>query len=204
MERFEHFSALHLDTLKEAGNIGAGNAATALSKLLGSKVSVEVPDARIVTLTEVTEMFGGAEQRVTALFLRIEGDAPGSLFFIVSVEEANWFIRYLTGDSESSLEDAFGLSALQEAGNILAGSYLSSICDFTGLNLQPTPPAITVDMAGAILVSGLAESTRSSEHAIMIETTFNERYERNGRFLLVPDPQSVAKIFRALGVSDHE
>ncbi|HEX6922249.1 MAG TPA: chemotaxis protein CheC [Bacillales bacterium] len=204
MEPYDHLNKFQLDTLREAGNIGAGNAATSLSELLGKKIMMEVPEARIVSLTEVTDLVGGAEQLVAAVFLRINGDIPGSMFLVISVEEANQLIRYLADDPEISVEKEMGPSALQEAGNILAGSYLSSLSDFTGLRLQPTPPALTVDMAGAILISGLTEASRSGEHAIMIETSFSEWNEIRGRFLLVPDPDAFPAFFRALGVSVDE
>lgn len=204
MESYNRFSSFHLDTLREAGNIGAGHAATSLSKLLGKKIVMEVPDARIASLTEVTEMVGGPEQLVAAVFLRIEGDASGSMFVIISAEEANLLIRYLVDDPNATLGDEIGFSALQETGNILAGSYLSSLSDFTGLNLQPTPPVLTVDMAGAILISGLTETSRLGENAIMIETSFSEWNEMKGHFLLLPDPNAFPTIFRALGVPVNE
>lgn len=199
-----NFSSFHLDTLREIGNIGAGHAATSLSKLLGKKIVMEVPEARIVTLSEVTDMVGGPEQLVAAVFLRIEGDVHGSMFVIISVEEAHLIIHYLMDNQDLTMEDEIGYSALQEIGNILAGSYLSSLSDFTGLILQPTPPALTIDMAGAILASGLTEISRFGEHAILIETSFNEWNEMRGHFLLLPDPDAFPTIFRALGVPGDE
>lgn len=202
MESYEHLSSLQLDTLRETGNIGAGHAASSLAKLLNKKIVMEVPEASIVSLNDVTERLGGAEQLVVSIFLRISGDVAGSMFFIVSVEEAEQLVQYLVGDT--NVQNQLGFSALQETGNILAGSYLSSLADFTGLNLQPTPPALTIDMAGAVLASGLTEVSRFGDFAIMIETHFSEWGEIKGRFLLVPDPDSFAKIFRALGVPFHE
>ncbi len=37
MDRLDQLTQIHLDVLKEIGNIGAGNAATALSELLNKK-----------------------------------------------------------------------------------------------------------------------------------------------------------------------
>ncbi|HET7658079.1 MAG TPA: chemotaxis protein CheC [Bacillales bacterium] len=200
MTLYDHLNFLQLDSLREAGNIGAGNAATSLSKLLDKKIVMKVPEARLASLTEVTEIVGGAENLVTAVFLRIEGDVPGSMFLIFSVEEADALISHLTGNSELSLDDEIGVSAIQETGNIMAGSYLSALSDFTGLTLLPTPPFLTVDMAGAILESGLPEKSRYEEHAIMIETSFSEWDEIKSHFLLLPDPDSFLRLFQALGV----
>lgn len=41
---------------------------------------MNVPNVRIVSFDEMMEMAGGAENVVAGVFLRIEGDAPGSMF----------------------------------------------------------------------------------------------------------------------------
>ncbi|HEU5140250.1 MAG TPA: chemotaxis protein CheC [Bacillales bacterium] len=204
MEPYNDLNSFQLDILREAGNIGAGHAATSLSQLLGRKIEMEVPGARIASLTEVTEWIGGADQLVAAVFLRVGGDVTGGMFLVVTIEEASSLIQYLTGDSEVTLENEPGLSALQEAGNILAGSYLSSLSDFTGLGMKASPPEVIMDMAGAILGSGLTETSRFGEHAILIETSFSEWDEIKGRFLFLPDPDAVPTVFKALGVSADE
>lgn len=200
MTLYEHLNSFQLDSLREAGNIGAGNAATSLSQLLNKKIVIEVPEARLASFTEVTEIVGGAEQLIAAVFLRIEGDVPGSMFLVFSVEEADLLIAHLIGDDQFSVDDEIGMSAIQETGNIMVGSYLSALSDFTGLKLLPTPPSFTLDMAGAILESGLPEKSRYEEHAIMIETSFSEWNEIKSHFLMLPDPDSFPKFFQALGV----
>jgi chemotaxis protein CheC len=105
---------------------------------------------------------------------------------------------------DTDFPNQLGFSALRETGNILTGSYLSSLADFTGLNLQPMPPALTIDMAGAVLASGLTEASRFGDYALLIETHFTEWEEIKGRFLFVPDPDSFAEIFHALGVPFHD
>jgi chemotaxis protein CheC len=71
---YENLNSMQLDVLKELGNIGAGNAVTALSKMLDKKINMEVPQVRILELAEVSEIFGGAEVPVTGIYLRMEGD----------------------------------------------------------------------------------------------------------------------------------
>ncbi|MOA27114.1 CheY-P phosphatase CheC [compost metagenome] len=105
------------------------------------------------------------------------------------------------GDSFSEME----WSALSEIGNILAGSYLSSLADFTKLTMIPTVPALALDMAGAILSYGLLQFGEMGDSALLIDTTFIEgNHEVEGQFFLIPDPESFSKIFTALGVPiDH-
>ncbi|WP_421384624.1 chemotaxis protein CheC [Bacillus salacetis] len=202
-------TSLHLDILKEIGNIGAGHAATALSTLLNKKVDMKVPQVRVVSFDEMMEMAGGPDNVVVSVFLRIEGDAPGSMFFVLPLTQGSRFIHQMTGEKDFSFErppySELGLSAMQELGNILSGSYLSSLSDFTNLNIYPSVPALSVDMAGAIISYGLLEVSQTSDNAIVIDTALKEdelaeAESVKGHFFLLPDPKSFDIIFKSLGV----
>lgn len=210
MPFYNRITSLHLDVLKEIGNIGAAHAATALSGLLNTKIDMRVPKAQMVSFDEMMEFAGGAESVVAGIYLRIEGDAKGGMFFILPVEQANHFIRKLTHDDLFDFKkenvSELGLSAMQELGNILSGSYLSALSDFTGLKIYPTPPALAVDMFGAIISFGLVEVSQIGDHVIVIDTTIYEEHMGDletvrGHFFLLPDPDSFETIFKALGVS---
>jgi chemotaxis protein CheC len=191
-----------LDVLKEVGNIGAGHAATALSRILNQPVDMSVPTVSLVPFEEIADRVGGSEQVVIAVFLRVEGDAPGNMFFIIREDSAKKLLRSLLSiDTEDGAYSDMELSALNEIGNILAGSYLSSLADFTKLTLMPTVPSLAIDMAGAILSYGLLQFGQMGDAALLIETKFLEDREAvQGQFFLIPDPESFEKIFRALGV----
>ncbi|BFT73051.1 chemotaxis protein CheC [Paenibacillus sp. CGMCC 1.16610] len=203
MDVFSQLADFQMDVLKEVGNIGAGHAATALSTLLDKPIDMLVPKVRMLPFEEICESVGGAETVVLAIFLRVEGDAPGNMFFILNLDAAKNILRDLIGlkieDQEEYSE--LELSALNEIGNILAGSYLSSLADFTNLNMQPTVPALAIDMAGAILSYGLLQFGQMGDQALLIDTKFLEgESEVQGHFFLIPDPESFGKIFSALGV----
>ncbi|MBP2240151.1 chemotaxis protein CheC [Cytobacillus eiseniae] len=213
MDFIDKISSLHLDILKEIGNIGAGNAATALSQVLNKKIDMKVPDVRVVSFDEMMDMAGGAENVVAGVFLRIEGEAPGNMFFVLPLEQATSFIQVMIGDESFSFEttpyNEIGLSALQELGNILSGSYLSALSDFTNLSLYPSVPALSIDMFGAIISYGLIELSHVSDYAIVINTSLNEEEEKykeyvEGHFFLLPDPDSFQTIFKSLGVSHND
>lgn len=209
----DKFSTVHLDVLKEIGNIGAGHAATALSTLLNKKIDMRVPKVRVVSFDEMMDMAGGPENIVASVFLRIEGEAPGSMFFVLSIEQASTFIKQMIGDVNFSFEqppyNELAMSALQELGNILSGSYLSSLSDFTNLDLYPSVPALSIDMVGAIISFGLIELSQVSDYAIVIDTALDDddldvSESVKGHFFLLPDPDSFEIIFRALGVFLNE
>ncbi|WP_201714045.1 chemotaxis protein CheC [Rossellomorea arthrocnemi] len=200
---------MHLDILKEIGNIGAGHAATALSTLLDKKIDMKVPSVQVVSFDEMMDMAGGPDNVVVCVFLRIEGEAPGSMFFLLPLEQASMYIRTMIQDTSFSFSDPpiseLGLSAMEELGNILSGSYLSSLSDFTNLKLFPSVPALSVDMAGAIIGFGLLEISQVSDYAIVIDTALKEEEVEEsesvkGHFFLLPDPDSFEIIFQSLGV----
>ena len=200
---------MHLDVLKEVGNIGAAHAATSLSQLLGRKIDMRVPNVELVSFDEMFELAGGAETIVAGIYLRIEGDLSGSMFFVLQLDSANHFIKKLiqdeTFDFTSPEVSEIGLSAMQELGNILSGSYLSALSDLTGLKIYPTVPSLSVDMVGAIVSFGLIEVSQCSDEVIVIDTQIREEgingaSSVNGHFFLLPDPSSYGTIFRSLGV----
>lgn len=205
-------SSAQMDVLQEVGNIGAGNAATSMSKLLNKKIDMHVPSVKIIAFGEVMDMIGGPENLIVAIMIRIQGNAPGTVFFILTVPEAENLVREITPDSQfkifgDELPNELAISALQEVGNILAGSYLSALSDFTSINMQPSVPSLSIDMAGAILTAGLLELSQVMDYAIIVDTTITEVESANGvngKFFLLPDPESFDQIFEALGISDHE
>ncbi|PWA13526.1 CheY-P-specific phosphatase CheC [Pueribacillus theae] len=210
-EMISKTNSFHLDILKEIGNIGAGHAATALSKLLRHPIDMNVPNVKIVSFDEMTDFIGGEETIIAAVFFRIEGDAPGSMFFMLELDQASKLMSQVTGMPIHLKEppyDELAMSALQEVGNILTGSYLSALADFTKLNLHPSVPAVGIDMAGALINYGLIQISQVSDFAVVINTVFMEENTVssviNGQVLLLPDPESFQTIFSALGVPLNE
>ncbi|WP_025785025.1 chemotaxis protein CheC [Sporosarcina sp. D27] len=204
-----NISDMHLDVLKEIGNIGAAHAATSLSELLQRKIDMHVPKVALVSFDDMFELAGGSENVVVGIFLRIEGDLSGSMFFVLPIDSANRFIRRLIGNPQFDFLtpesiDEIGVSAMQELGNILSGSYLSALSDFTGLKIFPTVPSLSVDMVGAIVSFGLIEVSHYSDEVIVIDTKIVEEEENDksvdGHFFLLPDPPSYITIFKSLGV----
>lgn len=203
-DAISELNSFHLDVLREIGNIGAGNAATALAKLLDKKIDMKVPQIRIMKFSEVSDVLGGAETPVVGILLRIHGDISGSMMFILDYPSSRLLVNILMGKPvESDLDyDDLTCSALKEIGNILAGSYLSALSNMTGLNLMPDVPALAIDMAGAILSVPAIEFGKTSDTVLYIENVFTDgRDSVIGDLFLIPDDLSYGKLLQALGVS---
>ncbi|KZE49833.1 chemotaxis protein CheC [Rossellomorea marisflavi] len=203
---YNNITTGHLDVLKEIGNIGAGHAATSLSSLLDKKIDMKVPAVDMVSFDEMTELAGGAETIVVGIFLRIQGEVTGNMFFLLPLEQATRYVQIMLKDPSYTFQkppyEDIALSAIQELGNIVAGAYLSSLSDFTGLSIHPSVPAVSVDMAGAMVGYGLLEISRVGDHALVIDTALNEEGSKGikGNFYLILDPESFSIVFNSLGV----
>ena len=192
----------YYDVLKEIGNIGAGNAMTALSQMLQCKVDMKVPQVRLLEFAEVGEMMRGEEQIMVGGFLGVEGDITGSMMFMVEEESARHLIQKITmGMLPAGAEfEEMGLSAMKEVGNIITGAYLNSLSTLTSLKIFPTPPALTVDMAGAILSVPAIQFGIFGDKILLIQSQFYDEIQLDGYFILIPDLESYAKILTALGL----
>jgi chemotaxis protein CheC len=196
---------MHLDVLREIGNIGAGNAATALAKLLNRKIDMDVPRAKILEFKDVNEILGGAELPVVGILLKVSGDLTGNIMFILQQQAAALLVNMLMGrplDSEQREFSEIEISALKEIGNILAGSYLSSLSALTNLKIISSVPDLAIDMAGAILSVPAIEFGKVGDTVLYIETEFSEGSARVvGDFFLVPDYDTYDVLLNALGVN---
>jgi len=197
-------SNARLDALREVANIGAGHAATALSTLTATRIMISVPMVNIVPPGEfVPEIAPDVE--IVAVQMAMSGEIGGQTVFLLATPAglrlAERMLRRKRGSSQSlgQLEQ----SALKEAGNILAGAYLTALSEFLGMSLMLSPPSFTNgDSAHAL--SRLGDHAPQTESPILcVETEFflEEPVESlHGFFLLVPDQSAFDAIFRAVRV----
>lgn len=202
--RLEEFSDMEFDVLKEISNIGAGNATTAISEMMGIKVNMDVPVIKFLEFKELAEVIGGAENLVAGILLGLEKDIDGMMMFVLDKNSAESVISSIlhTAPNPEGEFSEMGLSVLQELGNIIAGSYLSAISSLTGLSISPTVPYLSVDMAGAILSVPAIEYGKVSDKALLIQSEFgDESMTVDGYFILIPTLEAFDTIFTSLGLS---
>lgn len=193
-----------LDILREIGNIGAGNAVTALAKLLNKRVEMSVPRIKILDFKDIPEILGDPEMSVAGILLGMNGDLTGNILFIMKLESAHSLVNILMGKQDIDQEVEFNeieISALKETGNILAGSYLSALSTMLNLNITPSTPELCIDMAGAILSVPAIAFGSWGESVLYIENKFSDGTQSvGGEFFLIPDVESYEILLRALGV----
>lgn len=198
----EKMSNEYFDVLKELGNIGAGNATTALAQMMQCKVDMSVPQVRLLEFKEMGKMMGGEETIMAGIYLAIEGDITGSIMFLLEKQAARHLVNKLMGmQAEGEEFSEMEFSALKEVGNIITGAYLNSLSSLTNLVIYPSVPDLTVDMAGAILSVPAIQFGELGDKMLLIQTQFFDEMTLDGYFILVPDLDSYGKILSALGIN---
>lgn len=199
----ETIDNMQFDVLREIGNIGAGNATTALSQLINSKIDMNVPKVELLDFRNLPDIIGGAENIVVGILLTLEGEIDGMMMFILEKQSAHHLVNVLMGKSLEHFDNftEMDLSALNEIGNIIAGAYLSSLSSLTNLLITSSVPYMAIDMAGAILSVPAIEFGKVGDKALLIQSQFGEdETEVNGFFILIPTLDSYNKIMTSLGL----
>jgi len=195
---------MQFDVLREIGNIGAGNATTALSQMINSKIDMKVPNVQLLEFKELSDIVGGAENIVVGILFTLEGQIDGMMMFMMEKKAARHIVDLLMGNSEDNNNETFTemeLSALNEIGNIIAGAYLSSLSTLTNMLIVSSVPYLAIDMAGAILSVPAIEFGKIGDKALLIETEFGDQIKAvNGYFILIPTLDSYGAILSSLGL----
>lgn len=193
---------MYVDVLQELGNIGAGNATTAIASMLSIRVNMNVPKVELLEVSKLGACICPEDEIIVGIFLEIKMDIEGSMMFLMRMDSAQYLVNKLMMREESYVAefDEMDLSALKEIGNIIAGSYLSALSAMTNLAISPSIPYLAVDMAASVLSVPAIEFGQYGDHALLIETEFGDDVMINGYFILMPEQDSYDKILKGLGL----
>ncbi len=190
------------DALKEIGNIGSGNAATALSMLLQRRIDMSVPEVWMLDFEEVSKTIGLLDAAQAVVYVKVEGEASGKAVFFFPLESAEIIVQSLFNSSEHPdlFTSEIAQSALKEVGNIMVSSFIIALTQFSGIPLQPSVPALAVDMVGAILDAILLEEGEIDDQVLFIDTQMSGVPQIEGQFIFLPDEGSLNKLLGAFGI----
>lgn len=197
-------SDMHIDVLREIGNIGAGNAASSLAQLLNRKVDMKTPVVRIMDITEVDKAMGGPETPVVAILVEVTGDIHGIMMFVVGQTFIQDLLTTLLGEDKVDFMHLSEMetSALSEIGNIMIGAYVNAIASLSNLVINISVPAVTADMVGSLLTVPAAEMGAVSDKIIFVEDDFqNEQNAITANMMLIPSLDSLEKLMNGLGIT---
>lgn len=192
---------LEMDALREMGNIGTGNAATALSNFIGKSIDMNIPETKFLPIRKFPEEAGGAEKIVSGIYLQIEGDFKGEAVFLFPKEGAVELIDMIMGNPKGTTKEMKSdeESAFKEMSNILTGSFLSAISKMLDSKILPSVPHVATDMVRSLLDFIIVRVGRYAETVLCIKTRINvENHNINGDFFVFFDQSSLKKMLDIL------
>ncbi len=206
-------SPLQQDALKEIGNIGSGNAITALSRLTNKRIDVDLTDVGIISFKDLYKQFGGKKELVCGIFSHIKKPSQSTILQVFEMRPMMELVKDLAGEESkiipSSIKekkdlDEFAISTVVEIGNILAGHYASSLADLMEERISIEVPEFTMSKAGE-LGDFLSQEVKSlSEYMVLIKTVMKiVDLKMNGFFFFIPDIDSLDLLFKSLGIEDE-
>ncbi len=202
IKNYDQLTSLEIDTLREIGSIGTGNAATALSSMLGQEIKITLPEVRIMGYNEAIDWIGGPEAITAGVMVHLGGQLNGIMLSVQSLEFINIVLSILDKHIER-YEDLQEMekSLLVEVGNIMISTFINALSGLSDITVELTVPSITVDMQGAILAVPMAEYGGQTDYLMTIGGNFvcNDRVVPC-RLLLSPDIRSLNYLLRKLGV----
>ena len=205
IKNYDELSSLEIDTLREIGSIGTGNAASALSAMLGRNVRITLPEVRIMGYNEAIEWIGGPEAITAGVLVRISGQITGIMLSVQSLDFINLVLDSTLEERIQRYEDLGDLerSALVEVGNIMISTFINALSGLADITVELTVPGLTVDMQGAILAVPMAEFGGQTDYLMTIGGNFVcDGKEVPCRLLLSPDIRSLNFLLRKLGVAE--
>lgn len=150
-------SSFELDELREVVNIGASHASDVLSKLVNSRVLLTVPEAKIIPSIDLAGIIAGQDENITTVSVGISGDAFGAMLFVFPENSGHDIARLIYQNKQDKSADSLentgveisrrDLSALREAGNILAGAYLTALAKFLKVRMLHSVSRVHRDKA---------------------------------------------------------
>lgn len=204
IQNVEQLQDMHLDVLKEIGNIGSGNAASALSELIQCNTDITVPTVKMLDFSEAVNFLGGPENIVIGMLVGIKGDITGMMLYVLQKSFASKMTGMLFG---SEIEDLTNMNEMEssfisEVGNIMAASYVNALSQLTGMVIDISVPMMTVDMVGAILSVPAVEFAQVGNKVLFIDDGFViGDGEIKSNMILIPEMHSLETLFTRLGVS---
>ncbi len=203
MISYSNLNELQLDVMREIGNIGAGNACTALSVLLGTMIDMSVPRVRLLGYESTTQLLGGEDKMVIGLKIEINGDLDGMMLHVVEKRFAERIINTFYAKEIENIEklDEMDSSVLNEMANITSGAYANSIATLTSLFVNIGTPLQIPGKVSEIVMLPLKEFVQPGEQVLVVDEEFTIDDEHiSSNMILALEADSLEKLFSRLGV----
>jgi chemotaxis protein CheC len=193
-------STVQADAIQELGNIGAAHAATTLSQMLSSTVSMSVPAIKSIDLAELGNYIGDESAAMVVFELQGEIQHGGFIIFYITKESAIRLTNTMLGMTEPDRElNEMDQSALLEVGNIMVSAFLDATAELLGFIMLPSPPALSIDMAHAAMESLIAQLGDDVDEVLLFSTELIcEEHKIDSDIIMLPEINTLRRITEQL------
>jgi len=184
---------------------GVKHAAEGLSGMLGRELSVTEPSVKLLHINELSTILGGPEEEAVGIYLLAKGEFTAQIMLILPISKALKLVDMAMGEPIGTYTTlgSMARSALSEIGNITGSFFLSTIENMAGMEARPSPPAVIVDMVGAIINIVVATSGGISDYVLVMETKLSVgEVQTEAHFWVIPDRNVFELIQKRSRVSD--
>jgi chemotaxis protein CheC len=198
-----NINEFQIDALREIGNIGAGHAATSLSRMTKMVIDISVPEISVLPLSEFPSFINEEEIVAGSLLDLYSASKIGhqSIFGYICIlfpkKSAITLANILT-EEENEFFSEMGQSALMEVSNIMTSTFLNATTEFLDITtvILHSPPSFSFDMCGAMIDGAMAKVCEITDNVIIFKTKLSNSFKKIDVFLLLfMKPETLPIIF---------
>lgn len=193
------------DTLKEVGSIGASSASTALSKLTGELILVDMTKLEVLSLDNIPDLLGDPKEDVVGIIFTIGGELEGSMACLCKQKLARAIADMVRKQKVGTTEkmDDYTEDLIKEVGNILVGAYITALSNLSKMSMVESTPNFMVGKTEGILKRAIKRVADDLNEIIVIETTLTiqkRRFKQDMVLMLRPKTLDLLfdKLFKEL------
>ncbi|WP_406656704.1 chemotaxis protein CheC [Methanolobus sp. ZRKC2] len=186
----------YYDALNEVGNIGMGNATTALSQLVGKSVNVSGSAFTLLGLNDISK---DSEYKKLGAIVKVVGDLNGGFLLMLNQNHSESLSEMMLEQRDHDDDEYMRRSVVVEVANILAGTYYNALSKFLDLSIIPSIPIISEGSPDELLKKCSKHFNGKIEHVMGLTTLFEieseDRYQSlSGDMYMLMDSASMKTI----------
>lgn len=203
MGAYDNLNDTQLDVMREIGNIGAGNACTALSGLIGTPIDMSVPRVQLLGIDSTSDYLGGDDKEVLGIRIDVKADLTGMMYHIVNKRFAERLINTFYEKKLDTIKsiDEMDMSVINEMGNITSGAYANALATLSGYVVDigtPTPGGYSISEILKVPIETFGEV---GDKILVVDEQFIIDSEKlTSNMILVLEKDSLHRLFDKLGV----
>ncbi|MCJ7632793.1 chemotaxis protein CheC [Candidatus Bathyarchaeota archaeon] len=186
------------DFLKEMANIGAGNASTLLSKLVGKEVTTTISTFDVISPKTISEIGNAPKRLVVVQYAAIRGEHEGTCLIVFPRESALCLLDLLRKREPGTTEWLSGedQDVLKRVSRSLVVCYLNAIQAFFITSLQPGELRIFSTFGETIAELMDLSLKRKTKQVFYLNTKLSIKPNIGGEFYFLLDEDLFSLLYK--------